>query len=242
MVNAVQPKIKKELQNTTSLIFDCLFGCNVPYHATRSIEEMRIRGLHVSGVREIDRSFHKSRTRVMLSIADMVEKYRNGIALAVIDPNDIPKIYEYVQKHLLTWTEYMDSGSVNANPPLDDLIALDQFGDSLFNFVKYEPKKTAMEDFLSKYRGKRATFDKNKLFDPESLRKFLENDPVKVAQRKQEAIYGNGAIDNGDGVTMRGAGRTGELPMRAPKMEVQERDSFNDFFQERRRENSGGRS
>lgn len=236
MANAVRLEKRSEVVNTTSLIFDCLFPCIVPYHATRSIEEMRVRGLHHSGVREIDSRFHKQRTRVMLSIADMVGKYREGIAVAVVEPNDVPKIYEYVQKHLFAWTDYMESAAVNMKPPLDDLIALDQFADSLFNYVKYEPKKTAMQDFFDKYKGKRASFNKDQLFDPEKLRKFLENDPAKIAQRQHDAIYGRGNMDdNGDGVVVSGKGSARDLST-GSKLEIQERDSFNDFFQTRRQE------
>jgi hypothetical protein len=170
----------------------------------------------------------------MLSIADMVSKYRDGVAVAVVEPDDVPKIYEYVQKHLFAWTDYMESPAVNMKPPLEDLIALDQFADSLFNYVKYEPKKTAMQDFFDKYKGKRATFNKEKLFDPEKLRKFLENDPAKIAQRQHDAIYGRSNMDDtGDGVVVSGKGTAGHA---GSGMEIQERDSFNDFFQTRRQE------
>lgn len=241
MVNAVRAEPRRNLTDTTSLIFDCMFACIVPLHSTRSIEELRVRGFHHSGVRQIDSRHHNSRTRVMISIADMVTRYRDGIAIAVCDPADIQKVYEYIQKHLFAWTDYMDGAGQNLKPPLDDLIALDQFADSLFYYVKFEPKKTAEQDFFEKYRGKRASFDKNKLFDPEKLRAFLENDPAKVEQRRQEAIYGKDAsvTDNGDSVSVRGKGTVADV--RPSQFDVRERESFSDFFHDRRREEGSSR-
>jgi len=173
----------------------------------------------------------------MLSIADMVTKYREGVAVAICDPKDLTTIYEYAQKHLFAWTDAMEGASINLIPPLEDLIALDQFADSLFNYVKYEPKKTAMEDFFSKYRGKRASFNKDKLFDPEKLRAFLENDPVKVEQRRQQAIYGtiSGIVDDGDSVSVAGRQAIDSDAYRPQnQFETRERESLTDFFRERR--------
>lgn len=237
MGNAIDPRKSKEVATTTSLIFDVLFAAIIPYSSTRTREEIRLRGLPVSGVRGYDDRFHNSRTRVMLSIADMVVKYREGHALAICNEADLTTIYDYVQRHLFAWTDAMEGASVNLIPPLEDLIALDQFADSLFNYVKYEPKKTAAQDFFDKYRGKRASFSKDKLFDPEKLRSFLENDPVKVEQRRQEAIYGSASVvDNGDSVSVKGRAAIDSDIYRpqAQQFEVRERESLTDFFRDRR--------
>lgn len=126
-------------KNNADVIFHKLFLARVPILATFSEEEIEITGIPMHQNMEDEKKTESmlNTTTVMITINDMVEKYKNGFKISIVNYEDMSFIYAVIQDHLLAWRNRritsLNSTSTNVD---NDLIDLDSFANEIFGIHK----------------------------------------------------------------------------------------------------------
>lgn len=140
-------------QDTAVPIFKKLFMIRVPVTATRTEQDIKLFGTVFTGIEDIDRGHLNEWVTVMWTINRMVESYKKGIPIKVVNQNDSKVIYNHIQDHLSAWKVYKETGINLSKVPYDDLIDLDAFANQIYEVVKYsitadhKPKST-LDDYF----------------------------------------------------------------------------------------------
>ncbi len=123
--------------NYAEVIFRKLFSVRVPIISTYSEQELETVGVPVNVIDGKKHDSYNEMTLVMITIADMVEKYNNGMPITVVNEKDIIEIYDVVQKHLNAWKFQKITSPNQAQIGVDDdLILMDKFINEVFNINK----------------------------------------------------------------------------------------------------------
>ena len=126
-------------KNNADVIFHKLFLARVPILSTFSEEEIEITGIPMHQDMEDEKKTESmlNTTTVMITINDMVEKYKNGFKISIVNYEDMSFIYAIIQDHLLAWRNRritsLNSTSTNVD---NDLIDLDSFANEIFGIHK----------------------------------------------------------------------------------------------------------
>ena len=126
-------------KNNADVIFHKLFLARVPILSTFSEEEIEITGIPMHQNMEDEKKTESmlNTTTVMITINDMVEKYKNGFKISIVNYEDMSFIYAVIQDHLLAWRNRritsLNSTSTNVD---NDLIDLDSFANEIFGIHK----------------------------------------------------------------------------------------------------------
>lgn len=124
--------------DTTKLLWDYLFKVRMPYLQTRSLSDIRNTGVVVTGIREIDNDIPNQEMTTMLSISQMAEYFKEGVRIKVVNHGDVKTIYEYISQHIHTWKARLERGVNIGNAPVEDLILLDEFANTIYEHAKYQ--------------------------------------------------------------------------------------------------------
>ena len=126
-------------KNNADVIFHKLFLARVPILSTFSEEEIEITGIPMHQDMEDEKKTESmlNTTTVMITINDMVEKYKYGFRISIVNYEDMSFIYAVIQDHLLAWRNRritsLNSTSTNVD---NDLIDLDSFANEIFGIHK----------------------------------------------------------------------------------------------------------
>lgn len=152
-------------KDTTIGIWDIRYHVTYNFLNSRSINDVKVRGVRVTGIKRFDNEVKHEVVRAWLTINEMVGFYKRGIDVGIINRSDIVKIYEAIQDHLY---EAITCTKQSINIPvklLEDLVDLDKFAKTIYEFAKYEfTQKEEVSDFLRAVNGKHAAVFNNRLF------------------------------------------------------------------------------
>lgn len=124
-------------EDTAAPLWERSFMCKVPQLQTTSIEYLQRFGMVSSGDKNIDRELANQLITTFLPIHQLAEYHRDGVPVYMCRRDDLEVIYDLVDKHLHAWKMHMGTGLNKAMAPIDDLIALDSFANSLFGYTKF---------------------------------------------------------------------------------------------------------
>ena len=126
-------------KNNADVIFHKLFLARVPILSTYSEEEIEITGIPMHQNNETDKRTESmlDTTTVMITINDMVEKYKNGFKISLVNYDDMSFVYNVIQDHLLAWKNRRITSLNKTSSNVDeDLIFLDSFANEIFDIHK----------------------------------------------------------------------------------------------------------
>lgn len=127
----------KKSVDTTIALWDILYKVKVPMQYLISETYIREFGIPSSGNKEIDAAQNSQYTVTYLNIDRMVELYREGAPIYVLESEAPKKIYEAISEHLHAWKDTIENG-INVNAaPYEDLILLDNFAHAIYENAKY---------------------------------------------------------------------------------------------------------
>lgn len=155
--------------DTTVPLWEWYFKVRVPTLQNRSIAEMKLFGTHVSGVKEMDNDLQNQWTTTMATVAQMVELYQRGIAVKVILEKDTKQIYEFISDHINAWRQQLERGINIGNAPIDDLIAMDEFANLVYENAKYQFTRETADSFISRHLTSIHRFNGNNFLNPSAL-------------------------------------------------------------------------
>lgn len=146
--------VPPEQQTPTWECWVTRFQCRIPYINIKTTDEIRLYGTLSNGDKEKDRQMAKEPMLIHLTINEMVEHYRNGSNVSIVNQADTVKIYDLIMKHLAMWLEYVKWSGVTRNAPYADLIDMDRFatavhGHAKFNFANNGSASTLFQASLN---------------------------------------------------------------------------------------------
>lgn len=119
-----------------------------------SEEEVRTFGLRVSGDEEWNKIAPNEMVHREMTVNEMIEKWKEGAEIYIIDRKDTIRIYEWIHAHLKMWMDYLKwEGNVHV-APFDDLMLMDQFCNKIHEYARFEFKaKETTSSFMDAIRS-----------------------------------------------------------------------------------------
>lgn len=121
-----------ENRDTSYFIFKKLFMCKIKNIDSMSIDYIRIFGSPTSGDTTSDYGTTNELITRMLTINQMVEYYKQGITIHVVNYNDTKEIYDRISDHLNAWKTKLNTSFHVREAPIDDLVLLDKFASVVY--------------------------------------------------------------------------------------------------------------
>lgn len=135
-------------------IWKVLFKVNIPVIDTYSPQWIEKFGVRVSGNEEYDEIMKHEIISTYKSIDAMVEIFRRGGRIGVTPVTDCIKIYHYIDNHLEMWARFLENSPFNRRePPIDDLLLLDEFAALCFEYARWDMANTDALSFLRRQHG-----------------------------------------------------------------------------------------
>lgn len=134
--------------DTTVALWDILYEVRMSDIGSRNIEELKMFGHVVSGIKEIDKHIRTNMIDRWMCIADMVDYFREGIPIKLINHSDTKTIYEAISHHIYAWREVCEYGVNQVNAPLEDLIWMDQFAEKVYGHATNYLDKTVRDHLV----------------------------------------------------------------------------------------------
>lgn len=131
----MQPKAQLD---TTKYLWDYLFLVRIPQLQTTSVEYLRAHGTYTTCDKDVDRTLAGQWLTTMLPIHRMVDYYREGVQIKVVNYGDTKIIYDYISAHLAAWRTRLERGINIGDAPVEDLIAMDEFANAVYEHAKYQ--------------------------------------------------------------------------------------------------------
>lgn len=142
--------IPESQRDTRWWIWKKKFLCSIPNLQSMSVEYLQHFGMPVSGNPEYDRQIASELVQRMLTIAEMIEFFNNGVTVRVCNYKDTKEIYERISDHLNTWKQHLEESWHTKGAPIDDLILMDKFAVSVYKHAKYQFTQEIVDSLLAK--------------------------------------------------------------------------------------------
>lgn len=134
-------------------IFGWYYRVLVPAFQSRSIADIRLKGVAVTGIKDLDDAMKNDWVKRDMTINDLVELYKAGCPFRIISDKEVKDIYDTVQTHLQLWLERLRTGMNMGDAPIEDLIVMDRFAASVYLHAKYLFTPEALESALGRQMG-----------------------------------------------------------------------------------------
>lgn len=155
-----------EMVDTTKYLWDYLFKVRVPQMAATSIDYMRMYGSYTTQCKEIDQTLQQQWITTMLSVSQMVDYFKEGVQIRVVQYSDIKTIYEYISDHLQAWRIRLERGINIGDAPIEDLIAMDQFANTVYEHAKHQFTREIANSLLARNMSTVTQFNRHNFFRP----------------------------------------------------------------------------
>lgn len=183
--------VPPEQRDTRWYIWFKLFKCRLNAFKSRSIEDVEHFGVPYSGDPLYDQAMMQEDKIRMLTINDMVEYFRKGLVVAVVDSKDTKLIYEYITDHLNAWKEKLEKGWHIGGAPIEDLILMDKFANAVHKHARHHFTTEMVDSILARRLSGTLRVSRDKIFaagpKPEVVNKLedgQEDDEPKFPERK----------------------------------------------------------
>ena len=125
-----------------------------------SLEEIKHFGMPTVFDQGIDRSMAENWNTIMIPISKMVDYHKEGVTVKVVSRKDIEKIYTNISTHLQAWKSQIERGINIGNAPIDDLIAMDEFANTVYAYAKYQFTRQTIDSLLAQHMSSITMFNK----------------------------------------------------------------------------------
>ena len=150
---ASQIEKKPDPRDTTVALWDYVYKVSLPMLASRHVEDIKESGVHLSGDPDMDADIRSRQYLCYINIDKMLEFYREGVPIRVIDVKDTREIYDSISKHIYAWMEQVKHGVNVGGTPIDDLVLLDKFAGTVYQHAKHLFERDDYATLLSRHFG-----------------------------------------------------------------------------------------
>ena len=152
---------------TSYYIFEPLFRVRVPQLQTTSNTYLKMFGVPTTGSDAYDHDLANQLIDTAIPIAKMVEYFNKGIPVYIVKQDDVKTIYEYIERHLLAWKSQLERGLNIGGAPIDDLVAMDAFANSVYEHAKHHFTKDVADNIFVRYlSGMNGGINRNNFISP----------------------------------------------------------------------------
>lgn len=166
--------------DTASYLFDYLFKCRIPNLQTMSVEYIAFFGMPTTGDQGIDKELADQWITTMINISKMVEYHKQGISIKIAKYEDVKTIYNYISLHLQAWKRQIEDGINLGDAPIDDLIDLDAFANTVYDHAKYQFTRDIADSILARHMSSIVRFNKNNFFKTEAPKETSEDGITRI--------------------------------------------------------------
>ena len=142
----VQPRL-----DTTDKIWTYYYLVRVPELGCTSVDYMRQYGTYITGHKQIDQALSQQWMTRQMTIAQMVDLYRDGVQIKIVNESDVKDIYEAIASHLEGWRSQLEHGINIGDAPIDDLIAMDDFANGVYEFARHHLTRDAVNSIMAQH-------------------------------------------------------------------------------------------
>ena len=178
--------IPESERDTRWYIFKKLWLCSVPVFESRSIEDIQNFGVPASGDSLYDESMRSERAQRMLSIDAMVEFYKRGVQVAVVNYTDTKLIYERISDHLNAWKTKLEDGWHTRNAPIEDLMLLDKFAMVVYKHARHQFTTEMVDSILARRMSGALRVSRDKIMGDGPKVMVINQDPVTGEEKREE--------------------------------------------------------
>jgi hypothetical protein len=151
--------------DTTAKIWDYFYKIRVPNIESMSVDYIKIFGTPTVGDKAIDKELTSQWFTTMATISTMVDYYKNGINIKIVNYKDIKDIYDAINAHLLGWKKRLEQGINVGNAPIDDLIAMDEFANLVYVHARHEFTRDIVDSLLAQKMSSLVNISKDGFFN-----------------------------------------------------------------------------
>lgn len=170
----ISPKqIVNKPPDTTERLWDYLYRVSVPYLRSRTIEDLRNTGTVVSGIASYDKDIPNQMQTMHMSVNSMVDYFREGVPVRVLDPRDTKQIYEDISSHIHAWKTRLEKGINIGDAPIDDLITMDRFANSVYAHAKYQFTSDIAQSIFAQHLNNVQRINASNFFTMKATQKLL---------------------------------------------------------------------
>lgn len=172
-------------KDTTVAIWEYLYKVRVPYLQSRHIEDIQQHGVVLTGVREIDNDLRSQMQTMYMTINDMVEYFKKDVPVLICTYTDIQEIYQAISNHLQSWKTMLERGVNIGGAPFEDLIAMDQFANKVYDHAKYQFTQDYVDSLFVQQLGSVQRMNANNFFNRIAINrltgpKTLEDGTIRI--------------------------------------------------------------
>ena len=172
--------------DTVKLLTDYYYSVRLNVLENTSEEYIKIFGVPITGSKEIDHNLLTRWYQTQIPICKMVDLYKDGKTIHIVNNSDTKKIYEAIDQHLNLWLTYLKQ-RVNIDlAPMEDLLIMDKLAQEIYPYAVEHFKKHEIENIFgnqfSNINANRQTFFKQKnnnkqetITKRESMEDFLKD-------------------------------------------------------------------
>lgn len=216
--NVISTEKMKDPRDTTVGIWDHVYKCSIPMLASRHVEDIKDSGVHISGDADMDSDIKNRQFVCYINIDKMVEYYREGVPVRVLDRKDTRQIYDAISKHIYAWMEQVKHGVNVGGTPIDDLILMDRFASTVYEFARHLFEQDDYATLLSRHFGIGGTL--KAAFSDEATSSFAK---VEDSSQVDSSMASSGIMVF-----------KSKVPSAPTAETMGDRESLGNFFKERR--------
>jgi len=161
--NAEGTWVPENMCDAAWYIFKKLFMCRVKNIDSMSPEYIRMFGSPDSGDSVIDQETANELVIRMLSINEMVEYFRNGVVVHVVNYSDTKEIYERISNHLNAWKLKIEREFHVRDAPVADLVLLDKFASTVYKHAVTLFDNTYADSILARQTSQLMKFNRQNI-------------------------------------------------------------------------------
>lgn len=134
-IYAVKQDYEDRIIKWGNAVFKDIYPCRIRAIDMRTMDDIAIRGLNYTGDENFDKQMREELIDCYLTINAMVEYYKDrvNVYLQVKDHSKI--IFDTIREYLDAWIDAHESNHAR-QPPVDDLILLNNFSKAVYTVAK----------------------------------------------------------------------------------------------------------
>lgn len=141
-------------------------------------------GVYSSTDRKTDQAVRYALEPFFLPISQLATIYEKGYPWAIVNRDDVPKIYNHIQNHLLFWINSAESNFHGVKAPVNDLVVLERFADKIYPSALANPGEITAPSGGGMFNV--AVTEKMKELMGSLINEEKRKDPLGVLQPKRE--------------------------------------------------------
>lgn len=123
-------------EDTVQALWDRVWHCRIRQIDLLSENYIREFGMPTVLDPGIDQEMANQLVDVYIPVVKMIDYYSKGVTVRIVNPEDIKLIYHHLQTHLELWQHRLKTSFNISDAPIEDLMAMNEFANTLYPWVK----------------------------------------------------------------------------------------------------------